>query len=222
MNGTRNPSAFARVLPWAVASIAILALAVVLIRQRSATPDAGGTAEIARLEERLAALEQQRSSPGDDLKASSLRDRYAARRLVPGGSELPENLRRGPHAERTSTPAEQQAERKAFEQRLQAQFAADPADAGGGAAARTHLEEAVVGRDMASTGLVPDDLSVECRTTLCRVSADFAKPGDAEDWAMMYLSAAGGAISRARTVQVPRPDGTTRVIIYGVRGDSGR
>lgn len=218
MNHSGDASSWTKRLPWIVAAAAIAALVFVLLQRGGSTPDSAQAEEMARLQERLAALEQARGPGGGMSGDGTLAGRYAAQAAARGAGLADGTLRRGPGGRNAMTPAQQRAERERLQQRLQAEFAADAPDAAGGAAAETRLEEAVVGSDMASTGLVPDDLAVDCRRTMCRVSADFTKAGDAEDWAMMYLSAAGGAISRARTVQVRQPDGSTQVIIYGVRG----
>lgn len=198
-------------LPWTVAGVAVLALAVVLLNQRSDDPR---DAQIERLQERLDAID------GGAGKSST-----SSRRSANVGSHpMPDagvtNAAKAYAEEfRSMTPQQREAELKRRHAQLQAQFEADSRDPAGSRPAITHLEDTVVGQDMASTGLVPQDISVDCRANLCRVAGEFAKAGDAEDWAMMYLSAAGGEIERAQTVQVPQPDGSTQIIIYGTRGE---
>lgn len=204
-------------LPWVIAVLALVALAVVLVRQESTNSEATRDAELVELQQRLDALEQgsgsglrrqgQGASLGNVAGRSGTDGRSASERLsaLSGRPNL--------------TPEQQQAQRERQQRQLQAEFEADARDPAAGAKIGRHLEDTVVGKDMAATGLVPEDVSVQCRRTLCRVAADFANPGDAEDWAIMYLTSAGGAISRARTVRVRQPDGSTQVIIYGTRGE---
>lgn len=199
-----SSSSVSRWLPWAIAGTAVLALAVVLVR----TGGGGGSdAQVQRLEERLDALQRDAATPDG-----------------PGGtprqatSAAPARVANNPYARlRAMTPQQRAAEIARAQRALQVEFEADARDPGSRGAV-THLEDTVTGKDMASTGLVPQDLAVDCRRVLCRVSARFDRPGDAEDWATMYLSAAGGEIERAQTVQVRQPDGSTQVIIYGTRG----
>lgn len=200
----RSPSSVSRWLPWAIAGTAVMALAFVLVRERD---EGSRDAQIQRLEERLDAL--QRDSATSSGSSTAPPRALGAR---------PAGTANNPYARlRAMTPQQRAAEIARAQRALQVEFEADARDPGSRGAV-THLEDTVTGKDMASTGLVPQDLAVDCRRVLCRVSARFDRPGDAEDWATMYLSAAGGEIERAQTVQVRQPDGSTQVIIYGTRG----
>jgi hypothetical protein len=200
-----STSSVSRWLPWAIAATAVLALGVVLLRQSS---DGSRDAQVETLEKRLDALQRDASNPSGTNGSAG---RAAGTR--PAGAS------NNPYARlRAMSPEQRAAEIQRAQGALQAEFEADARDPAGSRGAVTHLEDTVTGKDMASTGLVPQDLAVDCRRVLCRVSARFDRPGDAEDWATMYLSAAGGEIERAQTVQVRQPDGSTQVIIYGTRG----
>lgn len=200
-------SSASRWLPWVIAGVAVAALAVVLLRQGTG----GSDARVQQLEERLDAL--QRESPTPARTGASARPGVTARPSAAASDRFAQM--------REMTPQQREAEIERTRRALQSEFEADARDPAGSRGAVTHLEDTVTGKDMASTGLVPDDLAVDCRRVLCRVSARFARAGDAEDWATMYLSAAGGEIARAQTVQVRQPDGSTQVIIYGTRGTRG-
>lgn len=214
-------SAIARLFPWIIAGLAIFALALVLSRgywdgQRSAE-----ATELAELKARLAAVEQG-GGKQQGKNDATLFGSAAGRGVPTGGNGSAQGGSSVVLAADNLTPAEREAEKRRMERQLQSEFENDAADPAGGVQMESRLEDTAVGRDMAGTGIVPKDVVVDCRKTLCRVSADFANAGDAEDWAVMYLSAAGGAIVRARTVQARQPDGSTRLVLYGVQEGRGK
>lgn len=196
-----------RWLPWAVAGACLVALAVVVARTGSRD------AQLQALEQRIEALDQM-AGP----ESGSRIARSPARGVSPQGSAA-----RAARLDRRRelSPAQQAAEIERQRRMLEAEFKADAPDPGSRQLV-TQLEDTVVGKDMASTGLVPQDLAIDCRQSLCRIAGEFQRPGDAEDWATMYLSAAGGRIQRARTAQVRQPDGSVQVIIYGTRAPTAR
>lgn len=198
-------------LPWIIAALAVLALVATLLWQRG-TPAAAGNAELQALQARLAALETgQPAGTAPGFPASSGMPRARPSPLQPGGAleRLGERSRR--------TPEQLAADRERELQALEAQFARDAADPVKGNQVERSLEQTVSGETMASTGIKPDEVAIDCKRNGCRVVADFAKAGDAQDWAMFYLTAAAPNLSSARVVQIPRPDGSNEVRIYGVR-----
>ncbi len=195
-------------LPWAIAGVATLALVVVLARQSDGD---ASSRQVQQLQERLERIEQGAAAPAGSAGASGRAPVSATR---PGAGRDNASFARF----RSMTPEQRAEEIERQRKALDAEFRADTPDPGGSRGTVTHLEDTVVGKDMAATGLAPEDVAVDCRKTLCKVSARFARSGDAEDWAIMYLSAAGGEIERAQTVHVRQPDGSTQVIIYGTRG----
>jgi hypothetical protein len=66
-----------------------------------------------------------------------------------------------------------------------------------------------------TAGVAPQDLSIECKSSMCRVDGKFASNGEAEDWLLIYMSSVGGNLPNAVVSRSRNPDGSTRVQIYG-------
>lgn len=65
-------------------------------------------------------------------------------------------------------------------------------------------------------GAQADNLAINCRTSVCRIDADFSSRSEAEDWTTLYLTGAGSRIPNASTRVVPNTDGTFHLEIYGL------
>lgn len=68
---------------------------------------------------------------------------------------------------------------------------------------------------MPTNGPHPSGTQSSCRGRRCVVSATFANPDEAQDWAGNYLLTAGGKmLQRSRTIVVPVANGSTRLLLY--------
>jgi hypothetical protein len=70
---------------------------------------------------------------------------------------------------------------------------------------------------LARTGMSPEGVQTDCRSSTCRVTATFPDAQSAQDWATMYTAMTGSTFQSARFVTVPTPDGGIEVRIYGTR-----
>lgn len=61
----------------------------------------------------------------------------------------------------------------------------------------------------------PDNLSVDCRSSMCRIDGQFADGNKAEDWILLYTASLGSALPNTVISRTRNPDGTMRVEIYG-------
>lgn len=198
-------------LPWIVAAVAVVALIATLISVRSrgdSQTDAGPVDQeiLARLE----ALENSRqgtrsaSSGVGDMASSHPASGNALDAALTGGKQ--------------KTPEQIEADRKSELLALEAAFARDRIDPVRGGQVEQTLEKTVSSDTMVGTGLTPQDVAIDCRATTCKVVGQFAKRGDAEDWALFYVTAAGGNVfTQTRMAYVTRPDGNTEVRIYATR-----
>jgi hypothetical protein len=204
MNTSRN---FMRDrLPWIIAVVAVLAMAITMFRSRDdASSAAAGEQEIDRVMARLEALET-RGRPNAGAYPGT-----AGGPAMPGRDGLTGSMRE------QKTPEQMAAERDRQMRDLEAQFARDAADPGAARVENT-LEKTVSGETMAGTGLTPKDVDIACKRNSCRIVSSFAKMGDAQDWSLFYITAAGGnVLSQTQMVFVPMPDGSTQVRIYANR-----
>lgn len=208
MNAEQNRPTLKDRLPWIIAVVAVVALAANLIWDRDG--GAGEDKTIAQLTERLDALES--GDRGD-----------AGRRPRPGmsagtnapagdGASMLDQMRE------QKTPEQMEAERERQQRELEAAFARDVADPATGPRTENTLVDTISGETMAGTGLKPNDVDIACKKNSCRIVGTFDKMGDAQDWSLFYITAAGGnVLSQTQMVFVPKPDGATEVRIYSAR-----
>jgi hypothetical protein len=107
----------------------------------------------------------------------------------------------------------QDAQRAALSQA----FAREPVDAAWSSATERHLSQTMASNIMVDTEIVPDQLDVECRKSLCLVKARFGKYNDAADWGLMLVTAAGSAFGKAMPTVTPGPDGKAYLEMYAQR-----
>ncbi|MBJ6977906.1 hypothetical protein [Luteimonas sp. MC1895] len=112
---------------------------------------------------------------------------------------------RAQHAARTRELREQSAARYASEQ-------VDPAWA---PQKESQLTGIASNEAFAQAGAKPTSLSVDCRSSMCRVDGAFETRSQAEDWVMMYMSSVGGTMPNSIVSRTQAEDGSTRVEIYG-------
>lgn len=198
---------FSQALPWGIAGVAVLALVVTLVSGRGG--ESGEREALAKLNERLDALER---SPAREQR------RPAAPALPAGLARMAaEGADAGALGEPLSAE-EMAAERDRQLRELEAQFERDAADPAGGPRAENALVQTISSPDLAGTGLRPRNVDIACKQSTCRTVGSFDRMGDAQDWGLFYITAAGdGLVSRSRMVFVPKPDGTTELRVYSER-----
>ncbi len=77
------------------------------------------------------------------------------------------------------------------------------------------LERYVVNPQMDSLNAIPTEFDVECKSSTCRIEAEFASPSAADDWATLYLTNNGGLLPRSTLSKVRQPDGTVKLVMVG-------
>lgn len=70
------------------------------------------------------------------------------------------------------------------------------------------IRDLVASEQFARVRSLPRDFRVECRTTLCQVTAKFASPTAAEDWAQFFMLYGGPDFSGGATMVKTQPDGS--------------
>ena len=202
-------------LPWIIAVVAVVAMAGTMYASRDGgRKKAAENEALERVIARLDAIEGSQRGPNGS----------GASRGMPGmsaGGSMPGAAPGGLLGEmhEAKTPEQMAAERDKQMRELEAQFARDVADPVGGGKAENTLEKTVTGETMAGTGIKPDgNVDIACKKNSCRIVSSFAKMGDAQDWGLFYITAAGGnVLSQTQMVFVPKPDGSTEVRIYANR-----
>jgi hypothetical protein len=114
-------------------------------------------------------------------------------------------------------PAEEQAERDRILAQLEQQHNAQPIDPAWAGPAEAALEKLTEDPGLVASQIKPDAYRSECRTSSCRISADFSSHADAEDWSTMYITNTGRTFQRTRSMVIPTGDGGYEARIYGTR-----
>lgn len=212
MSGNQSGRGARERLPWVIAAIAVVALGANLLWDRKGG-DAAGEETIAQLTQRLDALEaappQARARTGSARPVDAAGDAGAGNRDAFADRAAPQT------AEEIAAARDRQL------RELEARFASDAPDPVTGPETENLLVETISGETMAGTGLRPSNVDIACKRGSCRIVGSFDRMGDAQDWGLFYITAAGGnVLSQAQMVFVPRPDGKTEVRIYSSRAGS--
>ena len=62
----------------------------------------------------------------------------------------------------------------------------------------------------------PSDLAVDCRSTTCRITADFPTMVAADDWSTLYITGAGDQLPNASLSKSANADGSVHLEIYAI------
>ncbi|MEN1940989.1 hypothetical protein WCE41_08010 [Luteimonas sp. MJ246] len=207
MSADHTRNGFKERLPWTIAAIAVVALVASLVWDRPDKTDADAT--LAQLTERMDALESTPRTP-------ARRAPVGIRPELAGG--IGGDLGSGFGVGEPQTPEEIAAARDQQLKELEASFARDVPDPVSGPRTENLLVETISGDTMAGTGLRPGNVDIACKQSSCRIVGSFDSMGDAQDWGLFYVTAAGGnVLSQTRMVFVPKPGGKTEVRIYSER-----
>lgn len=120
----------------------------------------------------------------------------------------------------SSAVAEQAREDERTKRELDAlarAFRSEPVDAAWSASTERHLSQTMASDIMIATEIVPEELELDCRSSLCVVKARFGKYNDASDWGMMLVTAAGQTFGKAMPVVTPGADGRAYLEMYAQR-----
>jgi hypothetical protein len=120
------------------------------------------------------------------------------------------------HVERRAQMREeQQARTEALREQSSQRYASEQVDPAWAPGKISELNAVAADPSFAEAGATPRNLSVDCRSSMCRLEGDFADAGQAEDWIMLYNASVGGAMPSSVVSRTRNPDGSMRVEIYG-------
>jgi len=109
------------------------------------------------------------------------------------------------------------AKREQAVAQMESSHRAEPLDAAWSAASEQSFTVATSTPVMAAAGFKPQDVSTDCRSRTCRVSARFSSALDAQDWADRLVTQMGATIANARVAVLPQSDGSYEVRVFGAR-----
>lgn len=105
-----------------------------------------------------------------------------------------------------------QAERQAFIDR----YAHEQVDARWAGTKEATMLEAGRSGQILELGAEPHALDIDCRTSMCRIRADFATQSSAEDWFTLFATTLGREMPKATFRYSRNEDGSARVLAYGL------
>lgn len=116
--------------------------------------------------------------------------------------------------------ATKEAQRKAENQHraLAARFAAEQVDARWAAAQQADILAASKAGQIAQLQAQPKQIDIDCKSSTCRIEADFPRRSVAEDWLTLFLMNMGTGMANATYEYSTNPDGSARLTVYGVSG----
>jgi hypothetical protein len=191
--------------------VGVVALAVgIAVGAWLARPETAASAQgddMAALRARIEALEGQGGARGD-ASGPAYRPGSAPSRAGAKVEPLPPSPEQAAQERRIAEEKRRAALERAFAG-LTAAPAKDPAPKA--------LADAFGNPLVLESAGLPLDESVDCRSTMCLVSARFAPGADSADWTNRVLIEVAAQLPLASVINVPTPDGGLEVRIYAVR-----
>jgi hypothetical protein len=195
-------------LPWVLLALVVAVIAGVTLYRQLRSPS--GTTEPVR-----AAVEPD--GRGGVARRLSPEEIRALARRSPG---LPGTATAGDMAtmmEKRKRMAEAtQARARERDAALAARFAAEKPDPSWSPMHEKDLASLQDSDPMRDAGAKAANFRADCRSTTCRIQADFPDSGAAADWLQLYMGSVGDRLPMATAHKVTNPDGSVRVEIYGV------
>lgn len=118
-------------------------------------------------------------------------------------------------ASRSQRREELAARTRALREESEQRFASERVDPAWAPQKESTLGQIADRPQFETAGAQPRSLSVECRSSMCRIDSQFETSGQAEDWILMYMSSVGGEMPNSIVSRSRGPDGSTRVLIHG-------
>ena len=95
-------------------------------------------------------------------------------------------------------------------------YANETVDPAWAAAKEATLDQQTVSTTIEQAGVVPENVAVDCKSTVCLVSADFGNRGDADAWFALYMNNVAAEVPYAVSQHVVNADGGITLKVYAV------
>lgn len=100
--------------------------------------------------------------------------------------------------------------------KLVGRYESEPIDSRWANATRQELMEYSLSDQIRATHSEPSNLNIACRSTTCRIDADFPNATAADDWSTLYLTGAGSRLPNASLQKSDNADGSVHLTIYAL------
>lgn len=194
-------------LPWVLLALFIALIAgVTLVRQFRASESGIASSPPAAPGDSSQGTPEHRPSP-DELRALASRSSSQ----VGAADEMARIL-----GKRKRTTEATQARIQQRNAAMASRFAAEKSDPAWSGMHEKDLAALLDSDPMRDAGVKAVNFRADCRSTMCRIQADFPNRSMASDWLQLYMGSAGDRLPVATAHQVANPDGSVRVEILGV------
>jgi hypothetical protein len=184
--------------PWLIVAAVVLAMVLVMLYRHRA--QSGDTA--------------QAPPEPSTIAAPPVQPRATAPR-IPAGRAAAQAV-----AERRAVLARKRQEVQARVDRTQAAFANryqnEAVDAGWANAKEAELTRLATSDTIRQAGVEVRNLSVDCRSSMCRITGEFDSIGDGDDWFMLYMNNVAAQVPAASYKHIRNPDGTVTINAYAI------
>lgn len=111
--------------------------------------------------------------------------------------------------------SEQRAKIEQAQQGLAARYRSEPRDATWAAAKERDLLTLTRLEQAGRMNAMPSSVDVDCKTSSCRIAADFTSQTSANDWLTVFTTSLGDSLPFGTTEQKTNPDGSVTIEIFG-------
>jgi hypothetical protein len=134
-------------------------------------------------------------------------------------SRRPASARAGTDA-RDEDLSNEQAEKKAelVARQLESRFRNEAISAKWARETERGLLDSFASSESKAMGVAPPlDADIQCRSSMCRIQADYADDGAAADAALVYTMDIANRLPNIYRSTITNPDGTSRILLYAMR-----
>ena len=117
---------------------------------------------------------------------------------------------------RKAAQAAQERKGRGLHQALATRYANEPVDAAWASAKEAKLLAASTSDEIRRSNAVPENYRANCRSTVCRIGADFPNRGAVQDWLTLFSTGVGGELPNEAYIVTNNPDGSVHLEIMGL------
>ena len=117
---------------------------------------------------------------------------------------------------RKAAQAAQERKGRGLHQALATRYAGEPVDAAWASAKEAKLLAASSSDEIRRSNAVPENYRANCRSTVCRIGADFPNRGAAQDWLTLFSTGVGSELPNEAYIVTNNPDGSVHLEIMGL------
>ena len=117
---------------------------------------------------------------------------------------------------RKAAQIEQERKARAFHAMLAARYAAEPVDAAWAGAKEAKLLAASASDEMRRIDALPGNYRATCRSSVCRIGADFPNRSAAQDWLTLFSTGVGSELPNESYIVSQNQDGSIHLEIMGL------